>query len=373
MSEEVVGLARKDGRLLALVSVAHREPSEPVLRCELRERPVDAVRVALRPHQRRAAIAWEGLRAADWDDPRVVAAALTVLIESVPLGDSGAGPRPPAQFALCAPDAWRRVRTAVGANERGVLRLLRRAGHGPQVVTLIHARDPYLAYHHRAPSEPGLAALPPRFAAFVLPLLRGRPWSVVRRALALYWSLDLQRDEAALALAVHLLAKGPEHGLAWLEWMARDQPTRRDLMGRLVLETGALAHDPRALPARTLDVLAHEDGAEYCDRLAMMLHGLGQRADLEYLLEGVQVAQLFAPRYRFDGPHGAHVAHRHPAVPAGVAEDHWRVLERIHESVEPNWWWSDAVWLWDWCASSPERAALIRRASSLDWPALTTF
>jgi hypothetical protein len=192
VSEEVVGLARKDGRLMAIVSEATQDQADSPVCFRLRERPAAEVTAVLHPPLRRAVECWAGLREAEWDDPRVLSSALTVLIETVPLGSGGAGARPPAaQAGLCAPDAWRRLRDALLPREARVLRLLRRAGHGPQVAMLARARDPYVAYHHCAPFEAGLAALPPRFAAFVLPLLRSRPWPLVRRALAIFWALGL--------------------------------------------------------------------------------------------------------------------------------------------------------------------------------------
>jgi hypothetical protein len=374
VSEEVVGLARKDGRLVALVSMAIQEQPESAVRFALRERPADEVRGVLRPPMGRAVEAWTGLRESHWDEPRVLASALTVLLESVPLGDAGAGPRPEAHAGLCAPDAWRRVRKALRANEARVLRLLGRAGHGPQVAMLADARDPYVAYHHRAPSEPGLAALPPRFVAFVLPLLRGRPWQVVRRALALFWGLGLHHDDAALALAVRLLASGREHGLAWLELMAREEPSRRETLGRVLLETGALARDPRGLPARALeDLAAEQDEETHADRLTMVMHGLCAGTDLEYLCEGIRVAREFRPEHRFAGCYGESFATRRPGVPARVTADLWRLLVRFREDFGPDWSSSLPVWLWDWCASTPARAAVLRRPALLEWPALTTF
>ena len=372
MSEEIVGLARKDGRLVALVSVATREQEEEPIRFELRERPVHGARDVLRSSLRRAVEAWAGLREADWEDPRVLSSALTVLIESVRVGDGGAGARLPAQSALCAPDAWRRLREALRANEARVVSLLRRAGHGPQVAALVHARDPYVAYHHRAPSEPGLAALPPRFAAFVLPLLRSRPWTAVRRALAVFWGLGLQRDDLLLALAARLLAHGQEHGLAWLERIAEEDPSRREALGRALLGTGALARDPKALPASVRDVLAGEDAESYGDRLTLVLQRVRDHGDLEHALTGIRIARAFVPEHRFAEGCG-YLASPDPDVPEGARQDLWQTLDRLYGAIKEDGAPQFAIWLWDWSASTPTRAALLRRPSLAAWPAHTTY
>jgi hypothetical protein len=374
VSEQFVSLARKDGRLVALVSVVQPKEAGTAHGFELTERRIDDARGVVRPETRRAIEAWRGLDDGAWDDPRVLSSALIVLLESVPLGGGRAGTPPLAgQAALCERNAWTRLRGALRSQGRRVLPLLRAAGYGPDVSALVEARDPYVAYHHGARTEPGLHALPPRFRAGVLPLLRSRPWPSVSRALSLFWTLDLQRDDALLAVSARLLAEGPEHGLAWLTLLANEDPSRRETFGRILQQTGALACDPCGLPKHALETIASEDDAQYADRLAYLLRGVRNGVDPAHVLEVFRIATAFAPGSRF-GTYGARQPpKRHPAVPDRLEGDLWRILAHFERSFEPGWAGTFPTRLWKWSGGAPARAAVLQRPSLLSWPALTSF
>ncbi len=372
MSEQgqLLTFARSDGQLVAFHSVATRETDEH-LRFSVTEQRLDVgPGRAGPPLGGRLLEAWRRLDAFRVDDAGTVASAVTVLLETVPVGGSRSGPSSPAHSWLCQPNAWASVRSAARAQAPRVVRLLCAAGYGPEVSSVLAARDPYVAFHHGARNHAGLLALPGRFRAFLLPVLRGQPWSSVSRALALYWALDLAHDDVLLALAARILVAGRGHGLGWLARLAESEPARRLAIGRALVETGAVSFDPALLPAEALAQLQHDDEHRYADRLEYVLGGMARGIDPSHLVHGVRIAARFVPWFR-PGLYDPTPRPRHPDVPARWAADLSRVVDHLagDAGCAPS---TFAFILWRWSAGAPERAAVLSRPSLLAWPAATT-
>lgn len=375
MPEECVGLARQDGRLLAVVSLAGRDDEESEVRYALAHRRIEETKAVLGPGERRALDAWRDLGEARLDRAECLSAALIVLLETVPLGGKPNGsPMPDPRAWLCQRNVWAALREALRAQPARILSSLRRAGYGPEVESLPSAQDPYAAYHHGAIQGARLPALPPPFRAYVLPLLRSRPWRHVRRALALYWTLRLHQDDALLALAVRLLAKGHSHGLEWLALLAAEAPERRPAFARIVIESGALAGDPGCLPPDALETLAPCDAERYQDRLTHLLRAFGRGAGLAHLLGGFRVADAFAPEHQFaPGSRSRPIARRHASVPAHFESDLWAVLSHLSPTFTPENCCVFPVVLWRWSGATAARASILRRPTLLAWPPATTY
>lgn len=366
MSEEIVTYARKDGHLVALLSVTSRENEQAPPRFALAERRVTAsANAGLRPGSVPAAWADLGDRLGD---ARAAASACTVLLETVPLGDAGSGASHDRAW-ICRPDAWARVRDAVRPRLGRVRDLLRAGGYEPRVEAALGARDPYAAYHHHAPEAPGLQALPARFRAFVLPSLRTQPWSAVKRALALYWSLGLAQDDALLAAAVRVLTASRAHGLDWLEWIGHEDPAQRPTMGVLLLQSSALACDPRGLPD-TKTLLDGLDSERRADRVVYLLRGLAQGADPAHLIERIRISEHFAPWYR-PGSHD-HTRPARPALDAATQARLWLLFDHITRPGSGHFFRSFALDVWEWAVRAPAHASIVHRPSLLAWPPATT-
>jgi hypothetical protein len=101
VSEKFVTIARQRDALIAVVSLATEEESG--LRCTLVPRRIEGVGESVCPSAPAVAQAWRTLARARVDDAEGLAAALVVLIETVPL-DLGSGP------TLCRPAPVSEVR-----------------------------------------------------------------------------------------------------------------------------------------------------------------------------------------------------------------------------------------------------------------------
>jgi hypothetical protein len=369
MSEQLVALTRQDRRLSAIVSravVLDEKPTE----YGLAQVAVEAVKAA-DVCERNAIEAWRGLADVRLHEPRSVASAIGVLLATVPMGEPASGASPADGRAwLCQPLAWADLRPALRAQSVPVLRALRGDGWGAAVERLPSARDPYVAYHHGAADAPPLQALPPRFRAFVLPLLRGRRWADVRRALSLYRGLGLSTDDARLAVVVRVLASGRRFGLSWLSRIDAAPPARQPALASLVLRSGVVDRDPALLPPGAFERLAALPNKVYADRVGYLLDGLRRGVGAGDVLEEMQIATEFAYEYRF---RSSQPTARHRALPAG----HGRILRRIlahvrRASADGCGFAGFAVHLWRWSVATPARAGLLARPALTAWPGTTT-
>jgi hypothetical protein len=374
MSEQLVALTRQDGRLSAIVSrvVAGGETGDgerKPLEYRLAQEPVADVK-GRDARERRALDAWQRAESLRLGEPSSVAAAIGVLLATVPVGAPEGGASPSSGRAwLCQPRAWSALRAQLDARPAAVLRQLRAAGWGPAVARLFHARDPYLAYHHGAVGAPALQALPSTFRACVLPVLRGRSWAEVRGALSLYWALDLAGREADLAAVVRLLAG--RHGLAWLEQAAAASPQCRGSVIAAVLEAGAENADPSGLPSGLFAAFGLDDPEGDADRLGHLLRSLRRGVPPAETLDQLRIAAAFAPRYRFACRPSPASALRHPHLPARHAGDLERLLVRFRDAGALDTSYGFAARLWRWTVESPEHAAVLTRPAVFEWPAST--
>jgi hypothetical protein len=227
VSETLVSVARDRHGLVAVVSLA--EQKESGVQCALARRGIGESTAAVRSTVSRATDAWRSLARVRVDEPQGIASAITVLLDTVPLGHDRSGrrlrlppsprmvrtashprgrigPKPPQpkrtdlREHVCGAAAWPSLRLVLRRERERAFSLLRDVGYDVGGLdALLDARDPYVAYHHRAPAEPGLAILPCTFRTMILPLLRSRPWNDVRKGLSLYWSLDLEHDPVLLS------------------------------------------------------------------------------------------------------------------------------------------------------------------------------
>ena len=381
MSDTFVTLARQRDGLMAVWSLATQD--EKGLRCALTQGRIEEAKTALRAPVARAMGAWRSLARTRLDDPRDLASALMVLLETVPLDTDGPAqgfPTPPLRrpvdlrAILCGVGFWEPLRQALRGSGARVLPLLRAAGYDRRALdSLLEARDPYVAVHHGVPGDPGLATLPRVFRASILPLLRSRSWSEVLRGLSWYRSLDLEHDDVLLALVVRLLALAPRHGYAWWGLVVQEAPERRGMFLRALLASGASATDPSRLSAGIRDSWAAHEEARYQDRLSHAFAALCAGVSSDHVLEGFRIADAFAPRHRFrprlaSWPH--RVVPRHRSAPADLEALLRPVLAHVTEALGDGAG-DFALGLWERAAECPGLAAVLGLASLRAWPAPT--
>jgi len=404
VSETFVSVARDRHGLVAVVSLA--EQDESGVRYALARRRIAESTAAVRSTAARVADAWRSLAHVRADQPQGIASAITVLLDTVPLGHDGSGgrlrlpasprmtrtaahprgwigpkrqrPKPTdLREHLCGAGAWPSLRLALRRARERALPLLGDVGYDRGgLEALLDARDPYVAYHHRAPTEPGLATLPSTFRTTILPLLRSRPWSDVGRGLSLYWSLDLERDGVLLGLIVRLLAVAPLHGFAWWSLVAGQLPERRSTMVRVLLDSDAHGKDPNVLPVGSLEPFARLEMARYEDRLTHLFAALRGGVAAGHILQGFALADAHAPDHNF--------ARRGRSEPHLVTHPRWRVrpdvearlrrvVTHIADAVRSDGWTSFPIALWEACADVPAFAGLLARPCLLAWPAGTAL
>ena len=369
VSETLVSLVRQPRELMALVSRAIQDESGA--RCELVARPLAQAGESARGSGVAVAEAWSTLAAARLDDAAHVAAAVVVLLETVPWDRAGH-----LRGSLAAPRAWPAVREALEAQRRSVLRRLGAAGYDPRRLEAVAAaRDPYAAYHHGATADAGLALLPRGFRTALLPLLRGRPWKEVLAGLRLHWELGLEHDPQLLALVVRLLATAPAHGPAWWAHLREELPERRFRFLHSVLYTGAGAVDPAGVPAAAWAGLAALDEEQYGDRLIRLLACLGAGHDVAHSLQLFRIADGFVPGASLAclwKPTGCGLARgAHDA--GGIEPALTALLAHVHEAVVIDGYTTFPLRLWERCVQDAAFAGLLRDPALLAWPAATTY
>ena len=374
MSEQLVALTRQDCRLSAIVSRAVVQDEQPP-QYGLGEVGVDTVKT-LGVGERSALDAWRRLDEVRLDDARSVASAIAVLLATVPMSAPSAGASPAQGRAwLCqAGRLGPRTRGAPGPARAHATPAAGERLERPRSNASIQARDPYAAYHHDATDAPALQSLPPRFRAYVLPLLRGRSWADVRRALSLFWALDLQRDASRLALAARLLNDGRVHGLGWLALVAHEDPVRRDVLASLVLQSGAYSRDPAAIDPSALTALASASGEAYPDHLAHLLHALRHAVPPAEVLDELFVTAEFAPGLRRHPP-GRFAPtglcprpRRHPERAVCAVQDLRGVLRHVQQEPSFRWRHGFVSTLWSWSVADAAHAAILGRPALLAWP-----
>jgi hypothetical protein len=398
----VVTLARQRDGLVAVLRHAAQEESG--LRCALTQVPIAEGTSDVCPAAPRVIEAWRHLARGRLDDAPGIASALVVLLETVPLAEGTATrvplptrpagvrrtaahpwgvPRPRRRRPRVADlrrivafaGAWPGVRQALRGHPGPVLGRLEDLGYdGAALAQLVDARDPYVAYHHHAPLEAGLQALPAAFRASILPLLRSRPWSDVTRALSLFRALDLEREEALLALVVHLLALAPVHGVGWLAHLATQPPELRGAFLRMLLETGAHETDPAGVSRAHLDRLAGLDSRRYGDRLAYLCARLRAGVSAGRIFEAFRIADVFAPDHQFgrEWRRADELLAPDPEVPPGLEAALAAVLVHTAAAVDDGWS-GLPVALWKRSAEVPALARLLALRDLLEWPGTTTY
>jgi hypothetical protein len=390
--------------LVAVVSLA--EQNESGVQCALARRGIGESRAAVRSTVSRVADAWRKLARVRVGEPQGITSAMTVLLDTVPLGHDGSGRRLPLPASprmirtaahprgwigpkpqrpkptdlrehLCGPGAWPSLRLVLRRERERVFPLLCEVGYDlGGLDALLDARDPYVAYHHRAPAEPGLAILPCTFRTTILPLLRSRPWNEVRQGLSLYWSLDLEHDPVLLALIVRLLALAPLHGFAWWALVPGQLPERRSTMVRILLDSDAHRTDPNLLPVGSLEPFARLEMARYEDRLTHLFAGLRGGVPPGHILQGFELADAHAPDHNFvrrwwSKPHEVALPRRRvrPEIEARLR----LVLAHIADAVRSDGSTGFPIVLWEACAEMPALAGLLARPCLLAWPGETTL
>jgi hypothetical protein len=396
VSEKFVTFARQRDAMVAVVSLASEEETGP--RCALVPRRIEEVRESVCASAPAVAGAWRTLAWSRLDEAPAVAAAMIVLLETVPTDERGAPrlqPPPPRRpfvrtsahprgvpeprsarpraadlrGSLATQASWLAVRQALNGQRRRAFRMLREAGYDERrLAALSCARDPYAAYHHAAPAEAGLAALPRLFRTSMLPLLRGRAWPEVMRCLSLYRELGLGDDAELLALVARLLAISLEHGPRWCASAVTQVPERRRAFVRALLRTGASAANPERLDPGALGALASLDAARYDDRLTFLLESLCAGYPAEHALDGFRVADEFAPEHEFVARwcQRLEVPFRR-RVPLASEPVLRPVLDHIGPAMTAEGSRAFSLLLWERCAHDPAFARVLRQPAVMAW------
>lgn len=402
MSEKVVTLARQRGALVAILCRANQEESG--LRCDLVERRIDEMKPVVCPSAVSIGEAWRSLARFRVDDPAVIAAAVRVLLETVPSETRASAPIPclPAARAtrrrtaahprgfrgrrlvqspavdlravISHRQAWPALRQALRFQSSAVFKLLETLGYErDRLAGLLDARDPYVAYHHRS-GEGTLAALPRRFTTRILPLLRSCSWDAVLRSIALYRALDLERDDPLLASVVHLLDEASNHGVAWWSLVVAQAPERRAACLQIVVETRAHEAEPVEVGG-ALDMLAPLEGWKLEDRLTHLLASVRAGVPVGHVIEGFRIADEFDPDHRFD--------RRRRGCPHVVASPGTNMATELEAQLRPvlrhvagavaEWDSCFPIRLWERCSEMPALLRVLERPCLLEWPGMTTL
>jgi hypothetical protein len=216
------------------------------------------------------------------------------------------------------------------------------------------AVDVYLSYCHQA-GHFSLHALPSGFRRSMLFWLRGRPWDAVGRALALYYSLDMESDSALLYSISRLLALSPvPTALDWCEILRQLPAQRRLALAELMIETGICWRElPQEVAEKILCVHGETADAYFRHRMFVLLRSIVQGGDLAYLMVGFHLANRYWEAYDFQEVASSAMVFVSPAD-----------LERLAEHLDPKGRpenWSNAslvVTLWE-CL--PEQTGYVSR------------
>ena len=373
MPETLVALARQRSGLLAVVSTADDDETGP--RCAVVQKRIDEIRPEVRPRTVRVVEAWRRLERGSARDPRALAAAVAVLIETVPFrNERSLRAADDLVSAVCHVAAWHHLRPTVPSAWDELADALSRLGYDAAAVDRLRtARDPYLAVHHDALEAPGLAALPDAFRTEILPLLRSRPWRDVRHGLSLYWALGLGRDVTLRALVVRVLALSPVHGTGWWACLPSLPPDRRRTFVRLLLDADATATEAPSIAI--LGFVAEVPGERYKDRLRHLFAGLRDRVPIGHVLASFRIADRFG---RDAGFVRSWSRLRHSvALPVGNRADAEATIDSVLAHVAPVLRGGAPrrfpIDLWERSARSPTVARLLERRCLRRWPPATTL
>lgn len=305
--DRLLSIVRTSTGLEALVSRPREGavPGEVAGMFETVALPLASITRDLVPNRDALLASWEALAQSSPGRPEIVAHLLTLLRETVPR-PSEAAPRlavdpapPPPRATAAHPRAYRGTKHQPPKPKQPRIfdarALLGHPTHEAQLLEAL-AGDPA-----RAVMDELLAmhAWPPRFVTDVLPSLRALPPRALADHLAAYRRLDLERRPALRASLSRYWAIGRSGTLGWLDRVLRAPREHQQAFGD-ALAMADMEMDPSRLSADTLDALvtiAPED--RFAFWLRVLLAGLANGVQDEYLLDGFRIARAHEPSFDF--------------------------------------------------------------------------
>ena len=329
--DQVIGVLRRPGGLVAVVSRRAPEPMEQTSTCSTEYMPLEETASVLVPDRDALLTAWKRLGAVQVPNEAVTADVVRILSSTFVLASerpsslaplapdsrvnrraTAAHPRafrgttyqPPTATApptidyrphLCSSRGVGMVMTMLAPAWAQGLERLRLAGVelGPLTGSMspLEIGDLYLAVHHGS-LDRRVDALPEWFATHFLWSLRGVAWPAIQRIVDLGRAIDLPNDSGLCAVAARLAAfGGAAFATGWLEHAMHVPPQCRIMLLSQAIANEPGVYDPTLLSATLVDAIndvVQTDQSEVL--LGWVLRCAESGVNADFLVAGLELA-----------------------------------------------------------------------------------